>query len=373
MKTSLSVPLMEQEQLQELLQILEDNGMKEEKKQVMGLAQYLDTMDEQLGAVLTELKEVKEQLGEIKDSGIKAAALRVVTRVEGKMQEAKSQVHAIKEKFMEGVKKTVETFHQKGVLALAKTVDFLGIQKGIQKIHAHLEQSILAADRGMDRLGNIADEMHEAKTHMGNIGRELAGKEWKKTTVRDVEKGPVFQMQKTLFHAMGVMNEMKQRTETALQRVEGLSVKAGSLKKPSIRESLKSLKNEEKESKQEAIEPMQLPDASISFYAAECMEFTGYGKLAENLTLPEAVKAYRSIVKKGTSNGPGIGFVLQDKNQPDYSDTHWPLFQGGKIAQEEINLIPAYREHPLVQQAAQELKQYLPHLEKGGKQKHPAR
>lgn len=373
MKTSLSVPLMEQEQLQELLQILEDSGMKEEKKQVMGLAQYLDTMDEQLGAVLTELKEVKEQLGEIKDSGIKAAALRVVTRVEGKIQEAKSQVHAIKEKFMEGVKKTIDTFHQKGVLALAKTVDFLGIQKGIQKIHTHLEQSILAADRGMDRLGNIADEMHEAKTHIGNIGRELAGKERKKTTVRDVEKGPVFQMQKTLFHAIGVMNGMKQRTETALQRVEGLSVKAGSLKKPSIRESLKSLKNEEKESKQETIEPVQLPDARISFYAAECMEFTGYGKLAENLTLPEAVKAYRSIVKKGTSNDPGIGFVLQDKNQPDYSDTHWPLFQGGKIAQEEINLIPAYREHPLVQQAAQELKQYLPQLEKGGKQKHPAR
>lgn len=372
MKTSLSVPLMEQEQLQELLQILEDNGMKEEKKQVMGLAQYLDTMDEQLGAVLTELKEVKEQLGEIKDSGIKAAALRVVTRVEGKIQEAKSQVHVIKEKFMEGVKKTVETFHQKGVLALAKTIDFLGIQKGIQKIHTHLEQSILAADRGMDRLGNIADEMHEVKTHIGNIGRELAGKERKKTTVRDVEKGSVFQMQKTLFHAIGVMNGMKQRTETALQRVEGLSVKAGALKKPSIRESLKSLREEEKTPEQAAV-PSRNADARIFFYAAECMEFTGYGKLAENLTLPEAVKAYRSIVKKGTSNGPGIGFVLQDKNQPDYSDTHWPLFQGGKIAQEEINLIPAYREHPLVQQAALELKQYLPQLEKGGKQKHPAR
>lgn len=372
MKTSLSVPLMEQEQLQELLQILEDNGMKEEKQQVMGLAQYLDTMDEQLGAVLTELKEVKEQLGEIKDSGIKATALRVVTRVEGKIQEAKSQVHGLKEKFMEGVKKTVETFHQKGVLALAKTVDFLGIQKGIQKIHTHLEQSILAADRVMDRLGNIADEMHEAKTHMGNIGRELAGKEWKRTTARDVEKGPVFQIQKTLFHAIGVMNGMKQRTETALQRVEGLSVKAGLLKKPSIRESLRSLREEEKEPEQAAV-PARNADARISFYAAECMEFTGYGKLAENLTLPEAVKAYRNIVKKGTSNGPGIGFVLQDKNQPDYSDTHWPLFQGGKIAQEEINLIPAYREHPLVQQAAQELKQYLPQLEKGEKQKHPAR
>lgn len=54
-------------------------------------------------------------------------------------------------------------------------------------------------------------------------------------------------------------------------------------------------------------------------------------------------------------------------------ELQWPLFQGRKIAQEEINLIPAYQEHPLVQQAVQELKSYLPKIQKGEKQKHPAR
>ncbi|BFL47998.1 hypothetical protein K420107F6_32870 [Lactonifactor longoviformis] len=69
MKTTLRVPMMEQEQLQELLRILEDRGMETEKRQVMDLAQYLDGMDEQLGTVLEELKEVKEQLGAIRESG----------------------------------------------------------------------------------------------------------------------------------------------------------------------------------------------------------------------------------------------------------------------------------------------------------------
>ncbi|BFL47997.1 hypothetical protein K420107F6_32860 [Lactonifactor longoviformis] len=61
-------------------------------------------------------------------------------------------------------------------MALAKSMDVLGIQKGLWKLNAHLEQTLLAADRGIDRLGNIADEMHEAASHIGNIGRELTGK-----------------------------------------------------------------------------------------------------------------------------------------------------------------------------------------------------
>lgn len=373
MNETLTVPLMEQEQLQELLKVLEDQGMKEEKKQVMDLAQYLDVMDEQLGAVLHELREVKEQLGEIKDRGIKAAAVRVVVRVEGKIEEAREQVHLLKEKFMDGVQKTMTAFREKGAAALGKAVDFLGIQKGMLKIHTQLEQSILAADRGLDRLGNIADEMHDAKTHIGNIGRELTGKEGKTSSGRDIEKGAVFHIQKAIYHVMGRMEAMKQRTETTLQKIDKLTEKAGIQKKPSIRESLKSFKEEEKESRQKVREPEHHPDTQISFFAAECMEFTNYGELKENLTLPEAVKAYRNIVRKGTSKGPGIGFVLRDQSQPDYSDVQWPLFQGRKIAQEEINLIPAYREHPLVQQAVQDLKSYLPQMQKGEKQKQPAR
>ncbi|WP_148487256.1 MULTISPECIES: DUF6674 family protein [Clostridia] len=362
---------MEQEQLQELLRILEDHGMKEEKKQVMDLAQYLDVMDTQLGAVLQELKDVKEQLGEIRESGVKAAAVRVVSKVEGKLQDAKNQVRALKERFMEGIQKTVAAFHEKGIVALAKTMDFLGIQKGMQKLHTHLEQAILAADRGMDRLGNIADEMHAAAAHIGNIGRELTGKEAKDVPARDVEKGAVFQIQKGLYHAIGMMRGMKEQTESALQKTGGLIEKAG---KPSVRESLKSLKEEKNADRELTGQPGLHQDPQISFYAAECMEFTNYGEMREDLTLPEAVKAYKSIRKRNASSGPGIGFVLQDKSIPDYTGIPWPLFQGKEVAQELIDLVPAYREHPLVKQAAEQIGQYLPELTKGTKQKKsPAR
>lgn len=109
--------------------------------------------------------------------------------------------------------------------------------------------------------------------------------------------------------------------------------------------------------------------AGITFYAAECMEFPErLGELRENLTLPEAVEVYRGICRRNGSYGPGIGFVLEDENIPDYSGVKWPLYQGGEIEQEMIDLIPAYREHPLVKQAVEDMEPYLEKLGVNGKE-----
>lgn len=109
--------------------------------------------------------------------------------------------------------------------------------------------------------------------------------------------------------------------------------------------------------------------AKITFFAAECMEFPErMGELRENLTLSEAVAAYQRICGRNRSFGPGIGFVLQDENIPDYSGVKWPLYQGRGIAWEMIDLIPAYRDHPLVKQAAEDMKPYLKNLGREEKQ-----
>ncbi len=110
--------------------------------------------------------------------------------------------------------------------------------------------------------------------------------------------------------------------------------------------------------------------ADISFYAAECMEFPEqFGELRENLTLAEAVNMYGRICRRNQSCVPGIGFVLQDESIPDYSGSKWPLYQGSGTTQELIDLIPEYRNHPLVKQAVEDIKPYLKKLERAGKKK----
>lgn len=50
-----------------------------------------------------------------------------------------------------------------------------------------------------------------------------------------------------------------------------------------------------------------------------------------------------------------------------YSDIDWPLYQGGRIALEEIKLIPVYQNHLLVRAAVQGIKGYLSNMSKNGK------
>lgn len=109
-------------------------------------------------------------------------------------------------------------------------------------------------------------------------------------------------------------------------------------------------------------------NAKISFFAAECMEFPDFGEMNGGLSLPEAVDAYKRICRNNRSYGPGIGFVLRDPKIPEYADICWPLYQCGRIAAEEIWLVPAYREHPLVKAAVQEMENYLPGIKRTGKQ-----
>ena len=47
-KNTLKVPLKEQENLKELFRLLEQNGMEQEKKQVVQMAEYIDTMEENI-------------------------------------------------------------------------------------------------------------------------------------------------------------------------------------------------------------------------------------------------------------------------------------------------------------------------------------
>ena len=105
------------------------------------------------------------------------------------------------------------------------------------------------------------------------------------------------------------------------------------------------------------------PEATISFYVAECMEFPVMGEYHNNLTLEEAIKIYESIPAERMHGGKGIGFDLQDGDK-DYSG-EYELMCWDRVDRELIDMIPHYKESPLVQKAINDMEKYL--NEKHGK------
>ena len=99
------------------------------------------------------------------------------------------------------------------------------------------------------------------------------------------------------------------------------------------------------------------PEATIRFYVAECMEFPVMGEYHSNLTLEEAIKIYENIPAERMHGIKGIGFDLQDGDQ-DYSG-EYELMSADKINRDLIDMIPHYKESPLVQKAISDMEKYL--------------
>jgi uncharacterized protein YqgV (UPF0045/DUF77 family) len=99
------------------------------------------------------------------------------------------------------------------------------------------------------------------------------------------------------------------------------------------------------------------PEATISFYVAECMEFPVMGEYHNNLTLEEAIKIYESIPAERLHGIKGIGFDLQDGDE-NYSG-EYELMSADRIRRELIDMIPHYKESPLVQKAITDMEKYL--------------
>ena len=98
------------------------------------------------------------------------------------------------------------------------------------------------------------------------------------------------------------------------------------------------------------------PEATISFYVAECAEFPVMGEFHDNLTLEQALEVYDKIPAERMNGIKSIGFSLEDGSI--YSGM-FDLMVGGEVQAEIVNHIQHYRESPLVQKAISDMKTLL--------------
>ena len=237
-------PLREQGSIRALLELLEQQGMEQEKGDVLRMADYIDSMEIQLGTVLKELGEVKKQLGVMQESKVKLFAVNTIQRAEHQVQTLRSQVGEFKTKFVGRAEQAVMDFKEKGKDALACAVKGMHLTQGLQKIQSSLHTVMLSMDQKIDRLGSMAEELHVAKGHLNNA---FLGNEWKRIQQRsqsaNPEQGIIFQTQKVLFQSMRSIHKLEQKTERWKQQAEKLEAREG--KQLSVRNTLQELRQEQ--------------------------------------------------------------------------------------------------------------------------------
>lgn len=237
------IPLSEQPELKELFTVLDGNGMSKEKQEIESLVHYIESMETGFGQVLDELKEVREQLEQIQDKGVKATVQRVVDKADTKVFEVKSQLVTVKNNLVKSAAKAVDAFKQKGVTALSKAVKSMGIYSALSHVKLGLQNAAKSVNEDISKISTINSELHSIGEHSKNLGRTLFGRQAKEVTPQNPDKGVLAKIQK-LFAASGsLLSNMEKLTDNTMKKVAKLERREE--KKPSVKESLKAIRAEQ--------------------------------------------------------------------------------------------------------------------------------
>lgn len=233
--------LREQPEIRELFEVLEGSGLKKERQEVETLVDYLEGMESRFGRVMEELEEVRGQLEQIQDKGIKATAVCLLNSAEGRVQEIGGQIALVKTNLVRSAKNAVEAFQEKGVDALRRAVSAMKIPTALSLLREGLHDCTENMNRNVAKIGIVGGELNKAAQHTKNAGRALIGRRIKEPTGQKGDKGVLAGIQRAFLSFGRSFYAMEKAAENAQKRVEQFS--RGEGKKPSVKAELKRIKS----------------------------------------------------------------------------------------------------------------------------------
>ena len=98
------------------------------------------------------------------------------------------------------------------------------------------------------------------------------------------------------------------------------------------------------------------PEETLSFYVAECLEFTFAGEFHDHLTMEEALEAYDKIPSERMNADKCIGFCIEEDGG---FVGMYELVVNDKVQRENINSINYFRDDKLVQRAISDMEKLM--------------
>ena len=123
--------LKDHEAVQRMLCLMRENGKGEEAEEFLWLIECVDNMEQQYSSVLAELQEIRKQLEQTQvpeQASMKDQVLDALQAVQEKLEQARNQLTAVKDKIISWTKNTLEDVKRLGITALDTAISTLGVQ-----------------------------------------------------------------------------------------------------------------------------------------------------------------------------------------------------------------------------------------------------
>lgn len=232
-------------QIIDLYEVLEKNGLHKQKEDVQSLVGYIESMEYNLSVMMNEIQEMHTEVNRLHDKGIRAQCAKIVSKVEDKVQQAKTMISVAKVKMIQSAENAVKAFQEKGKSALIHVVEAMWIPAALSKIKDIFSHAAQSMRQSAGQLDVIRGELHEVGGHMKNAGRVILGKPAKQTGTLEADKGALAKLRGFLESCGKAFSNMERSADRLMEKMQ--RTKEPEEKKPSVKSELRQLKTEHSE------------------------------------------------------------------------------------------------------------------------------
>lgn len=222
-----AIALREHPQIIELFTVLEQNGLHQQKDEVQALVSYIDGMEDKLSRMVDEMTAMRKEVDQLHDRSIQARCTFLMNEAENKVHQVSSMVSTAKNNTISAAGRMVQTFHEKGRVALRIPAVLTRMEHGF----SHASQTM---EKCAGRMDVIREELHQAGGHLKSAGRALTGKEAQQVKELDADKGVLAKLRGFLTSCGKAFSEMERGAGRLAEKAGG--------EKASVKTELMALK-----------------------------------------------------------------------------------------------------------------------------------
>lgn len=232
-------------QIIDLYEVLEKNGLHKQKEDVQSLVGYIESMEYNLSVMMNEIQEMHTEVNRLHDKGIRAQCAKIVSKVEDKVQQAKTMISIAKVKTIQSAENAVKAFREKGKSALVQAVQAMRIPAALSKIKDGFSHAAQSMRQSAGQLDVIRGELHEVGGHMKNAGRVFLGKPAKQADKLETDKGALAKLRGFLESCGNAFSNMERGADRLMEKMQ--HSKEPEEQKQSVKYELRQLKTEHSE------------------------------------------------------------------------------------------------------------------------------
>ena len=167
--------------LKQFMELLNQQNMKEQSQDFMGIFWYVAGMQVQLSAMVDELQGVREQLSQMQENqpkSVKENLMDKAAHLQGKITSLSERLSAVRNRLVETAAQAVSTFKEKGRAEMCKVLQkgISGVKSMLSGYRERLVDVMTDCEKTANQIDSIGDELKQIGNSVSNVGRLLAGK-----------------------------------------------------------------------------------------------------------------------------------------------------------------------------------------------------